>query len=370
MEERRTTMRRERAVDASLVDRGGPGPALTADPAEREITAPDAPGDPTAAPAIDAAVGSRRQAAAEVAVEAEAAPEAEVAAAGAPEWDGEPTTDAATDELPGDTAADERLIAILESVLFAAGEPLTLARLAEVVPGPSRSELRAAIAELTARAEREQRGIRIVEVVGGFQCRTAPVHAEWVRRLFQQKPWRLTRATLETLAIIAYKQPITRAEIEAIRAVDVDSVLASLLTRKLVKILGRKEVIGRPLLYGTTRQFLEVFGLKDLASLPALTEVAASMPDGVAAGAAAGSDETWSGDDGESESGENAGTNDGGENDGSGGDPTAEAAGGGGDLLAPRGGNDDPAGSGEAERQAAQGAGDAREADGQDPGRR
>src|SRR4029077_15122115 len=134
-------------------------------------------------------------------------------------------------------------------------------------------------------------GIRLVEVAGGFQFRTAPEHAEWVRRLFQQKPWRLTRATLETLAIIAYKQPITRAEIEMIRGVDVDSVLASLLSRKLVKILGRKDVIGRPLLYGTTRQFLEVFGLKGLSGLPAVSEVAPAIPDGVAAGVAGAADD-------------------------------------------------------------------------------
>ncbi len=258
------------------------------------------------------------------------------------------------EETSPDTPADERLIAILESVLFAAGEPLTLVRLADVIPGPSRSELRAALTELGARGEREQRGIRVIEVAGGYQYRTAPAQAEWVRRLFQQKPWRLTRATLETLAIVAYKQPITRAEIEVIRGVDVDSVLASLLTRKLIKIIGRKEVIGRPLLYGTTRQFLEVFGLKDLASLPALTEVAASMPDGVEAGAAGGSDETWSGDDGENESG----------------NTIAEAAGGSGDLLPSGGGDDDQQGARQAERENGDRARDASEADRQDPRRR
>jgi segregation and condensation protein B len=231
-------------------------------------------------------------------------------------------------------AVDERLLGILESVLFAAGEPLSLVRLADVIPGPSRAELRAALAELMARAEHERRGIRLVEVANGYQFRTDPAYAEWVRRLFQQKPWRLTRATLETLAIVAYKQPITRAEIEAIRGVDVDGVLASLLSRKLVKIVGRKDVIGRPLLYGTTRQFLEVFGLRDLASLPALTEVAAAMPEAVGAGAAA-SDAMWSGDDSGSE------------HDG---DTTTEVAGGRGHLLAAGGGRADPAGASEAER--------------------
>jgi len=234
---------------------------------------------------------------------------------------------------------DERLVGILESVLFACAEPITLARLSEVIAGPSRAELKAALDALGERLENERRGIRLVEVAGGHQFRTSPEHAEWVRRLFQQRPWRLTRATLETLAIVAYKQPITRAEIETIRGVDVDSVLASLLSRKLVKITGRKEVVGRPLLYGTTRQFLEVFGLRDLAALPGLAEVASAMPDSVGAGAVGG-EETWSGDDRPDE-----------------GHTATEAAGGLGDLLPEGGGGDDHERPGDGERQ-----------DGQDPG--
>ncbi|MEB2284042.1 MAG: SMC-Scp complex subunit ScpB [Myxococcales bacterium] len=235
---------------------------------------------------------------------------------------------------------DERLVAILESVLFACGEPITLGRLTEVIAGPTRAELRAALAALAARAEQDRRGIRLVEVAGGYQFLTAPEHAEWVRRLFQQRPWRLTRATLETLAIVAYKQPVTRAEIEAIRGVDVDGVIASLLARKLVKIVGRKDVIGRPLLYGTTRQFLEVFGLRDLAALPGLSEVAGAMPESVAAGAAAADENAWSGDERRDE-----------------GDSPAEAAGGLGGVLAAGGGDADPERAGDRERQ-----------DGHDPG--
>jgi segregation and condensation protein B len=249
------------------------------------------------------------------------------------EEDVEPLADAAPVEV------DERLVGILESVLFACGEPITLARLSEVVAGPSRGEIRAALAALGERMDRERRGVRLTEVAGGYQLRTAPEHSEWVRRLFQQRPWRLTRATLETLAIVAYKQPITRAEIETIRGVDVDSVLASLLARKLVKIVGRKEVVGRPLLYGTTRQFLEVFGLRDLAALPGLAEVASAMPESVGAGAAAGA-ESWSGDDRPDE-----------------GHTAAEAAGGLGALLAPSGGSDDHERPRDGERH-----------DGQDPG--
>ena len=235
---------------------------------------------------------------------------------------------------------DERLIGIVESVLFACAEPITLGRLADVVAGPSKAELHAALAALGERAERDRRGIRLVEVAGGYQFRTAPEHAEWVRRLFQQRPWRLTRATLETLAIIAYKQPITRAEVEVIRGVDVDSVLASLLGRKLIKIIGRKDVIGRPLLYGTTRQFLEVFGLRDLAALPGLSEVAAMMPESVGAGAVGG-EESWSGDDRQDD-----------------GHTPTEAAGGLGDVLPASGGSDDSERTGDRERQNGQDPGD------------
>lgn len=251
------------------------------------------------------------------------------------EDDVEPLAEAAATEV------DERLVGILESVLFACAEPMTLGRLAEVVAGPSRAELRAALAALMERAERDRRGFRLVEVAGGYQFRTAPEHAEWVRRLFQQRPWRLTRATLETLAIVAYKQPITRAEIEVIRGVDVDSVVASLLARKLVKIVGRKEVIGRPLLYGTTRQFLEVFALRDLAALPGLTEVAAAMPESVGAGAAGGAEEAWSGDDRQDE-----------------GYTPSEVAGGLGAVLPTDGGGDDPERTGDRERHNGQDPGD------------
>jgi segregation and condensation protein B len=247
------------------------------------------------------------------------------------------------DELaePVSGEPDERLISIVESVLFACAEPITLVRLADVVAGPSRGELRSALRALAERAERDGRGIRLVEVAGGYQLRTAPEHAEWVRRLFQQRPWRLTRATLETLAIVAYKQPITRAEIEAIRGVDVDSVVASLLGRKLIKIVGRKEVIGRPLLYGTTRQFLEVFGLRDLAALPGLAEVASVMPESVGAGAAGGPEETWSNDERIDD-----------------GHTPAEAAGGLGDLLPPGSGDPDSERTRDREREDGQGPGD------------
>ena len=252
-------------------------------------------------------------------------------------------TDETGEGIPESTlAADDHLLGVVEGLLFASGEPLSLLRLAEIIGGATRADIRAALAALETRLVADGRGIRLVAVAGGYQLRTAPEHAEWVRRLFQQKPWRLTRATLETLAIVAYRQPITRAEIEAIRGVDADSVIGSLLSRKLVKIVGRKDVIGRPLLYGTTRQFLEVFGLKDLAGLPVLAEVTQPLPEGVSAGVAGGDDETWGSDE--------VGY------DGNG-DEIAEDAGGIRDMLAPSGGEADSGGASSGERQGRNGAG-------------
>jgi segregation and condensation protein B len=166
-----------------------------------------------------------------------------------------------------------RLEAVLESLLFAAGAPVPLARLVEALAGPGRAEVLAGLKMLAASYEDDDRGIRLIEVGGGWQLRTAPQHAPWVRRLLREKPPRLSRPMLETLAIIAYRQPCTRMEIEAIRGVDVDSVLTTLLERRLIRIVGRKEAAGRPLLYATTRDFLEVFGLPDLKALPALRDL-------------------------------------------------------------------------------------------------
>ena len=166
-----------------------------------------------------------------------------------------------------------RLERIIESVLFAAGAPLSLRRLCEILAGPSTKEVQAAIGHLREHYGPGQRGIRLYDVAGGYQLRTARENAEWVRAVFRDKPARLGRATLETLAIVAYKQPVTRVEVEAIRGVDADGVLSTLLSRRLIKIAGRKEAVGRPLLYATTPEFLEAFGLKDLNDLPSLKEL-------------------------------------------------------------------------------------------------
>ena len=185
-------------------------------------------------------------------------------------------TNGTAKEPAAETAPAEelgRLPAVLESLLFAAGAPVTLARLVQALGGPGRAEVLRALEALTAGYEASGRGIRLVHVAGGYQLRTAAEHAPWVRRLLQERPPRLSRPMLETIAIVAYRQPCTRIEIEAIRGVDCDAVLTTLTERRLVRIVGRKEAPGRPLLYGTTKEFLEVFGLQDLSELPTLREL-------------------------------------------------------------------------------------------------
>jgi segregation and condensation protein B len=167
-----------------------------------------------------------------------------------------------------------QLAGVVEGLLFAAGAPVPIARLAEALQGTERVELIAALRHLAARLDQDDRGIRLVQVAGAYQLRTATVHGPWIRRLLNAKPPRLSRPMLESLAIVAYRQPCTRAEIEAIRGVDADATLTTLMERRMIRMLGRKEAPGRPILYGTTREFLEVFGLPDLSALPALPELA------------------------------------------------------------------------------------------------
>jgi segregation and condensation protein B len=167
----------------------------------------------------------------------------------------------------------DRIISILESVIFVSGRPLSLQRLMEMLPGTDRRSLQSALGQLMARSRDPAAGVALVEVAGGYQFRTKPENSEYVRSFLKSKPQRMSRPTLETLSIIAYRQPVTRTEIEAIRGVDVGGVLGTLLERRLIQIMGRKDVIGRPFVYGTTKEFLEFFGLKDLSNLPSLKEL-------------------------------------------------------------------------------------------------
>ena len=166
----------------------------------------------------------------------------------------------------------DSLKAIVESLLFASGAPLPLRRLVEVT-GATKTEVKEALAALRAEYTGPYRGVRLREVAGGYQFRTVADYADYVKALGRDKPVKLSRAALETLAIIAYRQPLTKIEIEAIRGVDVDGVLNSLLTRKLITVLGRKDVPGRPWIYGTSQQFLEVFNLESITDLPPLPDI-------------------------------------------------------------------------------------------------
>ncbi len=167
------------------------------------------------------------------------------------------------------------LPAIIESIIFAADSPLSLDRLSEILPEFGHDEIKAAIAELCVFHEARPGGLVLVEVAGGWQFRTRPGFQQYVVRQAKVKASKFSQSSLETLAIVAYRQPVTRAEVEHLRGVDCGGVLKSLLEKRLVRILGKKDIPGRPLIYGTSREFLEVFGLKDLKSLPTLKEILA-----------------------------------------------------------------------------------------------
>ena len=167
------------------------------------------------------------------------------------------------------------LPAILECILFTAETAISLDRLSEVLPEFGRDDIRAALAELVDDCEGRGGGLQLVEVAGGWQFRTRPEFRQYVARHVKVKAAKFSQSSLETLAIIAYRQPVTRAEVEHLRGVDCGGILKSLLEKRLVKILGKRDIPGRPLIYGTSKEFLEVFGLKDLRSLPTLREIQA-----------------------------------------------------------------------------------------------
>lgn len=162
---------------------------------------------------------------------------------------------------------------IVESLLLVAEEPLTIDRIKNILTLDGKKEIQNALAELSSEYENRKGGFFLREVAGGYQIRTRPEYREWIKRLIQPKPLRLSKPALETLAIIAYKQPIIRSDIEHIRGVDCGGILRMLLERKLVRILGRKAIPGRPHIYATTKQFLEVFDLKNLEDLPTPKEI-------------------------------------------------------------------------------------------------
>ncbi len=173
-----------------------------------------------------------------------------------------------------------QLKAIIECLLFVADEPLTVDRLKSVLPAAEGKDIRQALSDLAEDYEARRGGFYLKEVAGGYQLRTRPEYKQWVQELVKPSPLRLSRAALETLAIIAYKQPIIRADIEHVRGVDSGGVLRMLLEKKLVRVLGRKDIPGRPMIYATTKRFLELFDLKDLKDLPTPKEIEAlGIPD-------------------------------------------------------------------------------------------
>src|SRR3989475_9482449 len=175
------------------------------------------------------------------------------------------------------TRASAELKSIIEALIFASPEPLTPKAIYKLLDTEPREDIQAALAELKRDYERPS-GLQLVEVAGGYEIVTGTDLHEWVRRLFHERTTqKLTVQALETVAVIAYRQPITAAEITEVRGVNTSGVLNTLLERHLIKIVGRKQVVGRPFLYATTREFLIRFGLNDLHDLPKIEDMAEAL---------------------------------------------------------------------------------------------
>ncbi|MDI6798241.1 MAG: SMC-Scp complex subunit ScpB [Desulfatibacillaceae bacterium] len=162
---------------------------------------------------------------------------------------------------------------IVESLLFVSGSPITIERLNNAVPEAAPGEIRQALDDLVADYEARCGGFCLRQVAGGWQLRTRPEFAPWIRRMHQSQPSKLSQAALETLAIIAYNQPVLRSYVEHVRGVDSGGVMKLLLDKGLIRVLGRDDKPGRPMLYATSKRFLEIFDLKDLSELPTLKEI-------------------------------------------------------------------------------------------------
>lgn len=167
----------------------------------------------------------------------------------------------------------EGKIAIIEAIIFASEAPLTVERVAEIMPDTEKKEIMALLEKLVREYEERGGGFCLMEVAGGFQFRTRQDLAPWIRKLKTARSAMLSPAALETLAVVAYRQPLVKSEIDRIRGVDASGALKGLLEKKLVRIVGRKDVPGKPIIYGTTKKFLEVFNLRDLSELPTLREL-------------------------------------------------------------------------------------------------
>jgi segregation and condensation protein B len=162
---------------------------------------------------------------------------------------------------------------IIEALIFASDNPLSADRVAEIIPDIKKDEINRLIHELMREYEERRGGLYMQEVAGGFQFRSRENMGSWINRMKGGKSLMLSPAAMETLAVVAYRQPVVKAEIDRVRGVDVSGSLRGLLEKKFVRIMGRKDVPGKPIIYGTTKKFLEVFNLKDLSELPTLREL-------------------------------------------------------------------------------------------------
>jgi len=162
---------------------------------------------------------------------------------------------------------------IIEALLFASGKLLSVSEIHSIIPDKSIPEIKQAIQELLTEYNSKKRSFVLKEIAGGYEFRSRPEYAPYVLKMLKSSPARLSPAALETLAIIAYKQPILRQEIERLRGVDAGGILRTLLEKGLVRIVGRKNLPGKPLIYGTAKKFLKVFDLESLTSLPKLKEI-------------------------------------------------------------------------------------------------
>ncbi len=242
------------------------------DDRDAAAAAPDASAAPEASPSVSADELSALQAAEEAKGGDPALEEVESAQIDVPE-DRQEEKEEPFEKLAAEAKrlGEGRARTVIETLLFLAERPLTPEELRQAT-GLEVERVAKALDQLSGTYREGLSGIVLHEVAGGWQLRTSPLNAAYARRFLKVKPQRLTRAALETLAIVAYRQPVTRPEVEEVRGVDCGAVLKALLERRLVKILGKKEEPGRPMLYGTTKEFLEFFALKDLASLPTLRE--------------------------------------------------------------------------------------------------
>lgn len=171
-----------------------------------------------------------------------------------------------------DNEFEGELKELIEALIFAADHPLSVDKLSTVIEGVDKEEIKKALEELVGDYE-SGRGIVLSEVGGGYQLRTRQEHAPWIKKFFKVAMQRISKQAMEAMAIVAYKQPVTRGELEEIRGVDSGGVLKTLLDKRLIKIVGKKDIPGRPVVYGTTKEFLEVFDLQGLTDLPTLKDI-------------------------------------------------------------------------------------------------